>query len=162
MSAKLPKTIDLKELLSGLLMIGIAAFFAWIVVRPGGLSLGSARAMGPGYFPLMVTAALAALGLIIMIHAFGRPTQPMALVPLRSFVLVLGAPIVFALLVRPFGFVIAVASIVMISAWASFRMTLSWAIYATIGMTVFCTVLFRYLLSMPVSLWGDGSILPFY
>lgn len=155
-------SIDLKDVAAGLLMIGVAAAFAWIVLRPGGLSLGSARSMGPGYFPLMVTMALAAIGLIMIVSAFGHPTGELKLVPLRSFLLVLIAPVVFALTVRPLGFVIAVALIVMISAWASYRMTLKMAVLTTAFMTVFCLIIFYYMLSMPISLWGDGSILPFY
>ncbi len=54
-------SVDLKELLSGLLMVGIAAAFAWLVLRPQGLALGSARSMGPGYFPLMIAIILAGL-----------------------------------------------------------------------------------------------------
>jgi hypothetical protein len=155
------KSVDLKDVLSGILMILFAAGFTWIVLRPGGLSLGSARSMGPGYFPLMVCFVLAALGLIMIVTAFGRPTAPYHLIPLRSLVLVLVAPVVFALIVRPFGFIAGVSAIVMISAWASYRMDLRLAVLTTIGMTVFSTVVFYYLLKMPVSLMGDGSILPF-
>lgn len=158
----LPKSIDLKEILSGALMIAFAAFFAWIVLRsPGGLSLGSARSMGPGYFPLMVSALLAALGLLLVAHGFARGTDNITLVSLRSFLLILGAPIAFALLVRPIGFVIGVAAMVFIASWASFRMTWQWSIYITIGMTIFSTILFVYLLKMPVTLLGDGTVLPF-
>jgi hypothetical protein len=161
MSGKLTNSVDLKEILSGVLMLAIAGAFAWIVLRPvGGLSLGSARAMGPGYFPLMVTALLAVLGLLLVGHGFARGTDDFTLVPLRSILLVLLAPVAFALIVRPLGFVIAVATLVMIAAWSSMRMTMSWAIYTTIGMTIFSTALFYYVLKMPVTLLGDGSILP--
>jgi hypothetical protein len=161
MSGKLTNSVDLKEIFSGVLMIAIAAAFAWIILKPtGGLSLGSARAMGPGYFPLMVTALLVLLGLLLVAHGFARGTDDITLVPLRSILLVLLAPVAFALIVRPLGFIIAVASLVIIAAWSSMRMTLSWAIYTTIGMTIFSTALFYYVLKMPVTLLGDGSILP--
>jgi hypothetical protein len=161
MSGKLTNSVDLKEIFSGVFMIAIAAAFAWIILKPtGGLSLGSARSMGPGYFPLMVTALLAALGLLLVAHGFARGTDEISLVSLRSLLLVLLAPVAFALLVRPLGFIIAVATLVMIAAWSSMRMTLSLAIYTTIGMTIFSTVLFYYVLKMPVTLLGDGSILP--
>jgi hypothetical protein len=155
------RSVDLKDVLSGVLMIAAAAGFAWIVLRPSGLSLGTARSMGPGYFPLMVSMILAALGLIMVVTSFGRATPAINIVPLRSMILVLGAPVVFGAIVRPLGFVAAVACIVMISAWASYRMTVKWAVLTTIGMTIFCVVLFYYLLAMPVSLWGDGSMVFF-
>lgn len=153
--------MDLKEVFSGLLMIAAAAGFAWIVLRPGGLSLGTARSMGPGYFPLMVSMILGALGLIMIVTSFGRKTGEINFVGVRSFALVLGAPVAFGLVVRPLGFVLGVAVIVMIAAWASHRMTLKLAALTTIGMTAFSVFLFYYMLKMPVTLWGDGSILPF-
>jgi hypothetical protein len=154
-------SFDKRDMLSGLLMVAMAAGFAWLVLKPQGLALGSARAMGPGYFPLMVTIILAALGLIMIVLSFGRETESMELVPLRSIALVMLGPILFALLVRPLGFVAAVGAMVMISAWSSQRMTWKWAIYTTLGMIVFSVLLFYYMLAMPISLWGDGSILPF-
>ncbi len=161
MSGKLTNSIDLKEIFSGLLMIVIAAGFAWIILKPtGGLSLGSARAMGPGYFPLMICALLTFLGALLLLHGFARGTDSINIVPFRSLLLVSLAPIAFALLVRPLGFIIAVSTMVMIGAWSSLRMTLIGSIYITIGMTIFSTVLFYYLLKMPISLFGDGSILP--
>jgi Tripartite tricarboxylate transporter TctB family len=148
-------SVDLKDVLSGLLMIAFAAGFAWLVLRPGGLALGSARSMGPGYFPLMVSMVLAGLGVIMVVTSFGRATGEVALVPLRSLVLVLLAPLVFAGIVQPFGFVAAISTTVMISAWASYRMTLKWALGTAAGMTIFCIVIFYYLLQMPITLWGD-------
>lgn len=154
-------SFDKKDMLSGLLMVALAAGFAWLVLKPQGLSLGTARAMGPGYFPLMVAIVLAALGLIMIVLSFGRETESIELVPLRSVALVMLGPVLFALLVRPLGFVAAVAAMVMVSAWSSQRMTWKWAIYTTFGMVVFSVLLFYYMLAMPISLWGDGSILPF-
>lgn len=155
------RSIDVKELVSGLLMVGLAAAFAWVILRPEGLVLGSARAMGPGYFPLMIAILLAGFGLIMIVNCVGSSSEEIAVVPFRSILMVLLGPVAFALLVRPLGFVIGVIAMVGIACWASYRMTLKWAVYTTAFMAVFCVVLFYYLLAMPVSLWGDGSILPF-
>jgi hypothetical protein len=154
-------SVDKKDMLAGALMLALSIGFAWLVLKPQGLSLGSARAMGPGYFPLMVAMMLGALGLIMIVLSFGRETESVELVPLRSVTFVMLGPILFALLVRPLGFVAAVAAMVMVSAWSSQRMTWKWAIYTTVGMVVFSILLFYYMLAMPISLWGDGSILPF-
>src|SRR5688500_18417272 len=48
--------VDVKELAAGLLLIVVAAVFAASALR--NLKLGTANAMGPGYFPLMVTFPL--------------------------------------------------------------------------------------------------------
>jgi hypothetical protein len=160
-SSSIGSSFDRKDVLSGMLMIAAAATFAWFILRPGGLSLGSARAMGPGYFPLMISMILAALGLIMVVGAFGRGTSETHVVPFRSLALISLGPISFGLLIRPIGFIAAVSVMVLISAWASFRMTWKTAILTTAFMTVFSVLLFYYLLKMPITLWGDGSILPF-
>lgn len=160
--ARAARSFDVKDMVAGLLMVALAAGFAWLVLRPGtGLSLGSARAMGPGYFPLMICIILAALGMIMIVLSFGRESEAIDVAPFRSVALVLLSPVAFGLIVRPFGFVAAVAAMVMIAAWSSYRMTWKWAIWTTLGMVAFSVLLFVYMLAMPVSLWGDGSILPF-
>jgi hypothetical protein len=144
--------VDLKELLSGLLLILVAAAFAVIALRS--LSLGSARAMGPGYFPLMVTVPLAGLGLIIAVRSLGRATMAQQLIRPVALLLVLAAPIAFALTVRGLGFPGAVVLTVLVSAWASRAMTARMAFITTTIVAVLCIVIFYYLLRMPVQLFG--------
>jgi Tripartite tricarboxylate transporter TctB family len=144
--------VDLKELLSGLLLILIAAAFAVSALR--NLSLGSAHAMGPGYFPLLVTIPLATIGLIVVARAFGRPGMPQQLVRPIALLLVLAAPIAFALTVRGLGFLGAVILTVLVSAWASRAMTARTALITTAIVAVLCAVIFYYLLRMPVQLFG--------
>lgn len=144
--------IDLKELLSGLLLIAIAACFAVSALR--NLSLGSASAMGPGYFPLMVTIPLALLGLVMAVRAFSRPGSPETLVRPVALVLVLASPLVFAFTISKLGFLPAVILTVLISSWASRSITVRAALVTTAVLSVMCVVIFYYLLRMPVQLIG--------
>ena len=123
------RKVDLKELASGLLLILVAAAFAASALR--NLSLGSAASMGPGYFPLLVTMPLALIGLIVTARAFGRGNAPQETVRPLAFVLVLAAPIAFALTVKGLGFVGAIALTVLVSAWASRAMTVRTALIIT-------------------------------
>lgn len=144
--------VCLKELASGVLLVLIAVLLAVLALR--NLSLGSAGRMGPGYFPLMVTIPLAAIGLLIMVRAFGRPDEPWEAVRPTPFVMVLGAPIAFALTINGLGFLGAIALTVLVSAWASHAMTWRTALVVTVSLSVLCVVVFYYLLRMPVSLIG--------
>ena len=147
------RTIDLKELASGLLLILVAAAFAASALR--NLSLGTAGSMGPGYFPLLVTMPLALIGLIVAARAFGRRDDPPETVRPIAFALVLAAPIAFALTVKGLGFVGAIALTVLVSAWASRAMAVRTALLTTAVISVLCVVIFYSLLRMPVALVGD-------
>src|SRR5262245_23235434 len=97
------RKVDLRELVAGLLLILVAAAFAVSALH--NLSLGTAGSMGPGYFPLLVTVPLALIGLIVAARAFGRGNAPQEMVRPLAFVLVLAAPVAFALTVKGLGFV---------------------------------------------------------
>jgi putative tricarboxylic transport membrane protein len=146
------RKIDLKELASGLLLILVAAAFAASALR--NLSLGSAASMGPGYFPLLVTMPLALIGLIVTARAFGRGNAPQETIRPLSFVLVLAAPIAFALTVKGLGFVGAIALTVLVSAWASRAMTVRTALIITMLLSILCVGIFYHLLRMPLVLAG--------
>jgi hypothetical protein len=146
------RKVDLRELTSGVLLILVAAAFATSALR--NLSLGSAGSMGPGYFPLMVTVPLAAIGLIIAARAFGHADTPQPMIRPLAFVLVSAAPIAFALTIKGLGLLGAVALTVLVSAWASKAMTVRTALLATTVLAALCVVIFYYLLRIPVSLIG--------
>jgi hypothetical protein len=145
-------SFSLKDLVCGLLFRLVAALFATSALRH--LPAGSARNMGPGYCPLMVTVGLAAVGIAVVVRSFARQDFGIRFVPLKSLVLTLSAPFAFAITVKPLGFVAAVALTVFISAWASRRMTLRLSLSLSLFLTILSAVLFHYLLRMPVALLG--------
>jgi hypothetical protein len=144
--------IDLKEFVAGAIFMLVAVAFAFSALR--NLSLGTAGKMGPGYFPLMVAAALALIGLVIALRAFGGRTEPINIVGWRGLVLVLAAPAAFALTVAPLGFVAAIVSATAAAAWASSIMTVRFSLGLVLFMTALCVVVFSTILKMPVPLIG--------
>jgi hypothetical protein len=144
--------IDVKELLAGLLLVVVAALFAASALR--NLKLGTANAMGPGYFPVMISIPLAAIGLFIAGRAIGRSGEPTTLIRPLALLLVLAAPIAFAVTIAGLGFLPAVALTVLVAAWASRLMTVRTAATVTVVLAVLCVVIFYYLLRMPVQLVG--------
>lgn len=146
---------DVKNAASGGIFILIAAWFAW---QTGELTIGTPLRMGPGFFPLMLAGVLALLGLVILIKAFFKEPTDLGKVPWRGAFCILISPILFGMMVRGFpllgipalGLVPSVAVAVLISSFASRRMTAGMALLLTVILTIFCLIVFQRLLGLPV------------
>lgn len=151
--------VNVKDAASGVIFLVIAAWFA---IGTTDLTIGTPLRMGPGFFPLMLAAILALLGVIILVQAFGHTSAPMKAVPWRGAFLILGAPIVFGMTVRGFpplgipalGLVPSVALTVLLASWASRKMTVGLSIILTVLLTVFCLAVFQRALGLPVPPFG--------
>jgi hypothetical protein len=140
-----------KDLSAGLLFIAIAALFA---LGTRELDLGTPLRLGPGAFPLLLAGALGLLGLIIVVQAFRNPKTHEMVIPWRGILLIVAAPVLFGLSVRGLGLVGSIALIVIVSAFASRRMSAKLAVLLTIGLTVFCVLVFSVGLGLPLRLVG--------
>lgn len=149
---EVPRRVDLRDLATGLLLLAAAGLFALGVLTK--LSIGTPAAMGPGFFPLMAAAGLAVVAVLIAVRAFGRPTEAVGFARPRPLVCVLGAPILFALLVAPLGFVPTIAATTLLATVGSRLMTWRFALATTAALTLLCTVVFIVLLKIPVPLFG--------
>lgn len=129
--------------------LGVAA-----VVVARNYPMGTATRMGPAYFPTIVGAVLAVIGLIALVRSFLQPGEPIKGFAVRPLVLVLGATVLFAMLVRSAGLVVAVIVLVMVSAFASamFRWVPSLAL--AIGLAIFSVVVFVKALGLPIPALG--------
>jgi hypothetical protein len=63
------KIKNLPDFMSGLIFTSLGLVVMWAA---GEYRLGSAASMGPGYFPRMLGAVLALLGLIVLAQSFGQ------------------------------------------------------------------------------------------
>jgi hypothetical protein len=151
---RLTEHVNLKDALSGLALVLVAAWFGVTALRR--LALGSLGAMGPGYFPLAMALGLGILGLAIVLRSIGKPTEPGRYAGPRAVLCILSAPLLFAASVGPLGFVPAVSGAALVSAYGSRLMTLPFALALTAALTGLATLLFVQLLRMPVSLFGPA------
>lgn len=129
-------------------------FFTLFGGLTAGLSLqyqvGTIAAMGPGMFPLILGVILTILGLVILakgVMAGGETTRSL---PLRAVLLITLSLLVFAVLVLSLGLVAAVPAQVFIALWASDHFTLKRAIALSIGLLLFCYLVFSYFLGIAV------------
>jgi uncharacterized protein YggT (Ycf19 family) len=145
------------DVLAGGVFVLIGGAFA-----VGSLSyeLGTPLRMGPGYFPLLVGAILAALGVAIVLKglvageviAFGS-------IPWRAITAIVLAVLFFGFTVRRLGFVPTSAVTAFLTTLASSRVRLLTALVVAAGLTVASTLIFVVALQLRIPLWG--SWLPF-
>jgi hypothetical protein len=144
-------TFDVKDIGAGLIFIAIGVLFALGSLE---LELGTPLRMGPGYFPLVLAGLLVALGLAIAAQGVGRPAAERMVVPWRGLVLILATPVVFGLTVRGLGLLPALLLIVLISSFASRRMSVPLALALCVGLSLFCILVFNLGLGLPLRLLG--------
>ena len=130
--------------------IGLAA-----VVIGKDYGMGSATKMGPAYFPTLLGALLALIGLAAIVRSFLRAGEPIGVFAYKGIALVTVATVLFGLLVRGAGIVIAIFVLVLMSAYASVKFRWGHSIALAVGLTVFCVLVFIKGLGIPLSMLGS-------
>ncbi|MEV4175537.1 tripartite tricarboxylate transporter TctB family protein [Nonomuraea sp. NPDC049709] len=140
------------DVLAGAIFIVIGGAF---VAGSLGYELGTPLRMGPGAFPLLVGAIVAALGLAIVVKgliageviAFGP-------IPWRAVGVIVLAVLFFGFTVRGLGFVPASAVTALLTTLASTRVRPLAAVSVAAGLTVAATLIFVVGLQLRIPLWG--------
>ena len=147
---------SLKNVLSGLIFIGIGIAFAYASL---GYEMGRAVRMGPGYFPLVLAGILILFGAIIFVQALfsGPDAVPMSAIPWRGLVCLIGALIFFGLTVRGLGLVPSLFLTVFMAAMASKRTGLFGARVMAVAITLLCLGLFVWALGLTLPLFGPWT-----
>jgi putative tricarboxylic transport membrane protein len=117
--------------------------------------MGTASKMGPAYFPSVLGGLLTLVGLISIARSFVRPGEPIGDFAYKGAVLVLGSTVLFGVLLRGAGVVIALFVLVMVSAYASIKFRWGVSIALAIGLIVFSVLIFIKGLGVPLPLLGS-------
>jgi hypothetical protein len=145
------KSTDRTDLAAGLLLIAAAAFFGWQTLD---LEIGSSLRMGPGYFPMVLSALLFVLGALVTLKSLGRDSTPFGTIAWRGLAFILPAPVFFGLTVRGLGFVPALFVTSLIATQASRRMRPLPALLLALIVTLMSTLIFSYGLGLPFRRFG--------
>jgi putative tricarboxylic transport membrane protein len=169
-----PNAITPRYLSAGLLLIAIAVAVGLLPVHGprdfyGGIALimlstlaliASAElpgqrgfAFGPGTAPRLFSFVLAALGAAVALGGVFAEGPPIEKYKVRGPVLVIGAILGFAAMIRPLGLIPATFVAFTISILGSTEMRWIESLIAAVAMTMFCVLLFVYLLNLPFQLW---------
>jgi len=140
-----------KDFWTGIIYIafGLAAI---IIGRDYGM--GTPRKMGAAFFPVVLSIILIVIGSISLVRSFIRPGSPVGRFAIRGLVLVPGATLLFGLIIRGAGLVVALPALVIISAYASSRFRWRTSLTMAIVLTVCCIVIFLKGLGIPLPVLG--------
>jgi hypothetical protein len=139
---------DHHDLVGGIAIAAIGAFFA---LYGSQYTLGSAARMGPGYFPTILGWVLAALGLLVALPAFFRAGEPIV-VQWRNLVSSVLSVVVFALLLKPAGVVLASVATCLIALVPS-KLPLRQRLVVSVLVAGLTVVMFVVGLRMTLSAW---------
>lgn len=142
---------DLQDFWSGLLFIG-AGGSAIFLARS--YSFGTADKMGPGYFPTILGGLLMLVGIVAVIRSLGRDGEALKAFHWRLMLYVLGATVLFGLLIRNAGLLAAVAVMVFVSAAASVHFRWRTVVVSIIVMMALSALVFVKGLGLPIPLIG--------
>lgn len=140
-----------KDFWTGIIYLAIGAGAIWIA---GDYEMGTARRMGPAYFPVLVSIILVAIGTISLIRSFLKSGEPITGFAGRGLILVIGATVLFAFLVRGAGVIVALPLMIIVSAYASHHFRWGSTLLLALGLTVFCVLVFLHGLGVRLPLFG--------
>ena len=147
------RTLHTKDFWAGALYIAFGAAAMWI---GRDYNFGTASRMGSGYFPMVLGGILVAIGVLSVLRAFIRPGDVVDALYLKPLLLIIGATVLFGLVLRQAGFVIALLALALISAMASqnFRLEVR-AVAGLLLLIGLCALVFVKGLGLPLPLLGS-------
>ncbi|MGL4728873.1 MAG: tripartite tricarboxylate transporter TctB family protein [Bosea sp. (in: a-proteobacteria)] len=138
----------------------IFGLFAWWLGKD--LSTGTLRAMGPGMLPKAFALILAGLGVLMALNSLRSRGPALEAWSVRGILLVLGGCLLFGLMIRGFqigslkvpslGLVVSGPLVVLVAGLAAPDKSWRELILFAGVMTLFCGILFKYILGLPIPL----------
>ena len=145
---------------SGLIFFVLGAAFA--IIAKGdpfgflpGYPIGSASRMGPGYFPFVLAAILAVLGLVIAFTSLATDGKPVDKFAIRPLIFILGAVVIFGLLFKALGIALGIVVLVMVSAFGGHEFKFKEVLITAVILAVACVLIFVYGLKLPFPIWPE-------
>ena len=136
---------------AGLMFLAIGTGF---YLLSGNYQMGSARHMGPAYFPTILSASLAVLGFLILLQSLRRQREALPSFSLKAPTMILVSVIVFGALIRGAGLVPALVAMVGISAAASIKFNLRITVFMAAAIVLFSITVFVFALGLPIAASG--------
>jgi hypothetical protein len=133
------------------LMFGALGLFFLIVAR--NYRMGSATSMGPAYFPTVLGGLMAVFGGIVFLRSFVVRGEKMSAMSFRQIFLIVLSLLVFGYLLKPIGMVLALALLVVLSAFAGHEFKLKEVLLLSAALIILSVLVFVKGLGLPFSLW---------
>jgi putative tricarboxylic transport membrane protein len=140
-----------KDLWAGGIFLAIGLAFLLLAQD---YQLGTARRMGPAYFPVVLSLLLIGIGLATVARALVVEAGPVRDIAGKQLALVTASVVLFGLLVQGAGVAIAIAVLVVFSAAASRNFRPRPTALLAAALALFCVLVFVKGLGMPFRTFG--------
>lgn len=147
-----PIARNAKDFWTGLIYILVGSA-ALVISRD--YEMGTAVKMGPAYFPTILSGLLMGIGVISVLRSFFKSGTPIGAIAWKGVFLIAAATILFGMIVRGAGVVIALPLLVIISASASARFSFKTSLIEAAAITAFCILVFIQGLGVPLPILGS-------
>ena len=117
------------------------------------LAFGTSARMGPGYFPIILSWTIFAIGVIVGLKALTVEGPAIEPVQLRPMLVIIAAIVAFGYLVERLGLAITAALLTVLAGYARRDVSLWETLLLAAGLAVFSVALFVYGLSQPFPAW---------
>jgi hypothetical protein len=140
-----------QDVLGGLLLV---VFGVLGLIFGASLDMGTARRMGPGFFPRLLSWLVILLGVTLAAMGARTAGEGVTRIAWRPLILVSAAVMAFWLLIDRAGLVAATVAVVMIGGLAGREAKLLEIGLLAIAMAIGTALLFVHALNLPLPLWG--------
>jgi Tripartite tricarboxylate transporter TctB family len=141
-----------KDFWAGVIYVAFG-LIAVIIARDYGM--GTALRMGPGYFPTVLGGLLILIGIIALVRSFLQAGTPLGGFAVKALLIIVGSSLLFALIVREIGLLIALPILIIMSSYASVHFRWPTTLTLAAGITIFCVLVFTKGLGVPLPLLGS-------
>lgn len=140
-----------RDFWAGVMFLAVGGMFAGIALT---YKLGTAARMGPGFFPFMLGALLALLGLGILVSSLREKNRGPKVDKWHwgPVFWVLMPIVVFGFLLKILGMIVMGLFVVIVSSIGSEDFRLKPTVFLGIGLVIFCSLVFVAGLKLPIPL----------
>ncbi len=139
-----------RDVLAGLMFVGIG-IFVFIFAQDYGI--GTAAHLGPGVFPMLLSALLTLLGLTITVVALRDHTRTHVTLSWRPLIVISAALLLFGFGLDSLGLFVVVALLVVISRFARAGENIIESVILALVVAAVASLVFVVALGLPVPLW---------
>ena len=117
------------------------------------LAVGSAARMGPGFFPMLLSCLIIAIGLVLSVRGVVIDGPPIERIHVRPLFAILLAIVAFGALIDRIGLALTAALLTIGAAYAQRKVNLKETLLLAAGLALFAVGVFVYALSQPLPAW---------
>jgi Tripartite tricarboxylate transporter TctB family len=117
------------------------------------LAFGTSARMGPGYFPILLSVLIIAVGLVVGFKGLTIEGPPVEKVQLRPISFIVAAILIFGFLIESVGLALTAILLTVFAAYARPEVKLRETMLLGVGLALFTVVVFVYVLGQALPAW---------